>query len=152
MLMQEPEQGQPSRRQGREQNAAYPGYTGRYEPGQQQEPFEEMAADDYQAQKLAPQVGLSARGIALAILAIILSSLGFFLTVAGVVSSAIVLRYAHGEQALLAAGVIGLVSSILNMLVCIAFFVTAVVILAIRANRTRVRSWRGSWGWRMRSR
>src|SRR6266436_2443068 len=72
-------------------------------------------------------------------LLIILSSIGFFFTVAGIVGSAIVLKYAHGQQEILAGGVIGLVSSIVVLLVCVAIFVIAVVALAIRTGRVRGR-------------
>ena len=98
--------------------------------------------DDSQAQKISAQEELSPLGKALAILAIILSSLGFFLMVAGIVASAIVLKDAHGQQELLAAGVIGLVSSIVVLLVCVAFWVIAVVTLAIRTSRARRRTMR----------
>src|SRR5258708_28412988 len=63
-----------------------------------------------------------------------------FFTVAGIVGSAIVLKYAHGQQEILAGGVIGLVSSIIVLLVCVAIFVIAVVALAIRTGRVRGRT------------
>src|SRR5258708_12766991 len=75
--------------------------------------------DDSQAQKISAQEELSPLGKALAILAIILSSLGFFLMVAGIVASAIVLKNAHGQQQLPAPALIGLVLSLFLLLMCV---------------------------------
>jgi hypothetical protein len=126
MRMQEPEQWQQS--------------------GQQQEPIEVVAGDDYQEQKIYPQEDLSWRGKALGIMMIILSSIGFFPSVAGIVASALVLKYAKGQEVLLVAGVLGLLSAILVMLVCIAIFVIAVVALALRAGSARRRVGCVRWG------
>jgi len=63
----------------------------------------------------------------------------FFLAVAGIVGSSIVLEYVNGQEAILAGGVIGLVSSILGVLVCIGIFVIAVVTLALRVRSVRRR-------------
>jgi hypothetical protein len=126
--MQEPEQWQPSGQQwqaGQEYGEYRADYPGSYEPERQQ--------------KVYPQEEPGLRGTALSIFAIILSSIGFFFTVAGIVGSAIVLKYAHGQQEILAGGVIGLVSSIVVLLVCVAIFVIAVVALAIRTGRVRGR-------------
>ena len=79
-------------------------------------------------------------GTALGIFAIILSSIGFFLTVAGIVASAIVLQYGHEQQAVLVGGVIGLLSSIGAMPMCVAIFVVSVVVLALRTRRVRLRA------------
>ncbi len=98
---------------------------------------EEYEAD--QEQKIYPQTSRWLNGTVLAIFAIICSSIGFFLTVAGIVGSAIVLQYGHALQAVLAGGIIGLLSSIGAMLMCIAIFVFAVVTLAFRARRMRGR-------------
>lgn len=95
-------------------------------------------AEDYeteQEQKIYPQTSRGLNGTALAIFAIIFSSIGFFLTVTGIVASAIVLQYGHQVQSVLAGGIIGLLSSIGAMLMCIAIFVFAVVTLALRARR-----------------
>jgi len=46
------------------------------------------------------------------------------------VGSAVVLKFAYGQQAVVAGGVIGLVSSILALLVFVAIFVVAVIALA----------------------
>jgi hypothetical protein len=126
MRMQEPEQWQQS--------------------GQQQEPIEVVAGDDYQEQKIYPQEDLSWRGKALSIMMIILSSIGFFPSVAGIVASALVLKYAKGQEVLMVAGVLGLVSAILVMLVCITIFVIAVVALILRSSSTRRRTVRAGWG------
>jgi hypothetical protein len=72
-----------------------------------------------------------------------LSSLGFFLTLAGIVGSALVLKFANGQQTLLAGGAIGLVSSILALLVFVAIFVVAVVALARPYVVRRLRRSRG---------
>jgi len=118
---QEPEQWRPSEQEWQanqpygEYRAEYPG---RYEQAQQQ--------------KIYPQTESEQRGTGTmpGIVTILLSSLGFFVTLAGIVASAIVLKYANGQQALLAGGVIGLVSSILVLLVFVAIFVVAIVALA----------------------
>lgn len=128
MHMQEPEQWQQSGQEwqaSQEYGEYRADYSGKYEPEPQQ--------------KIYPQEGRWLSGSALGIFAIILSSVGFFLTVAGIVASAIVLKYANGQQALLAGGVIGLLSSIGAMLICIAIFVVSVVVLALRARRVRRR-------------
>ncbi len=125
MRMQEPEQWQPSGQEwqaSQEYGQYRADYPGKYESEQQQ--------------KIYPQEERGMRGTSLVLLTmIILSSVGFFLTVAGIVGSAIVLRYANGQQFVLAGGGIGLASSIIVMLVCIAIFVIAVVALAIRTRR-----------------
>ena len=118
------------------------------QPGQQLQPDQDYSdgysanrvdyAEDYeteQEQKIYPQTTRRLNGTALAIFAIIFSSIGFFLTVTGIVASAIVLQYGHQMQAVLAGGIIGLLSSIGAMLMCIAIFVFAVVTLALRARR-----------------
>ena len=88
------------------------------------------------------------RGTSLVLLAvIILSSVGFFLAVAGIVGSAIVLKFANGQQGVLAGGGIGLASSIIVLLICVAIFVTAVVALAIRTSR-RIGIGRSTVQWR----
>ena len=129
MRMQEPEQQQPYGREWQSSqvhNEYCADYTGRYEPEQQQ--------------KIYPQDKRSSRGKALGILAIVLASLGFFIAVAGIVISAIVLKYANGQEDRLIGGVIGLVGSIVVLLVCVAIFVIAVIALAIRARRVRQRT------------
>lgn len=123
MDMQEPERGQQS---GQEWQASQPygeyraEYPGRYEPEPEQQ------------QKIYPQAESEQRGAGtfLGIVAVLLSSLGFFITLAGIVGSAVVLKFANGQQALVAGGAIGLVSSILALLVFVAIFVVAVVALA----------------------
>jgi MFS family permease len=150
MRMQEPEQWQQSRQDWQEQSAFGTEYQGKYEPAQQQESIEAVAGDVYQEQKIYPQEELSWRGKALGIIMIILSSIGFFPSVAGIVASALVLRYANGQEVLLVAGGLGLVSAILVMLVCIAIFVIAVVALALRASSARRRTGRAGWGTRYR--
>ena len=92
-----------------------------------------------QEQKIYPQQSRWLDGTALAIFAIIFSSIGFFFTVTGIVASAIVLQYGHALQAVLAGGIIGLLSSIGAMLMCITIFVFAVITLALRARRVRGR-------------
>ncbi|MFL5627371.1 MAG: hypothetical protein ACJ788_17485 [Ktedonobacteraceae bacterium] len=143
MRMEEPEQRQ---RLGQEWQASqeFGEYSAEY-PGrdesEQQEYIEVVARDDSQ-QKIYPQRAWSPRGKMPGILAIVLSSIGFFIAVGGIVVSAIVLKYAHGQQEWLAGGVIGLVGSIVVMLVCIAIFVTAVVMLSLRGRRGR--RWTGT--------
>jgi len=92
-----------------------------------------------QEQKIYPQKSRWLDGTALAIFAIIFSSIGFFFTVAGIVASAIVLQFGHAQQAVLAGGIIGLISSIVAMLMIIGIFVIAVVTLALRSRRFRGR-------------
>ena len=129
MRMQDPEQWQQSGQewQANQQYGEYHAdYAEGYEPEQQQ-------------QKIYPPEEQRLNSVALGIFAIILSSIGFFLTVAGIVASAIVLKYANGEQAVLVGGIIGLLSSIGAMLICIAIFVFSVVVLALRTRRVRRR-------------
>jgi len=124
MLMQEPEEQQ---WQAKQEYGAY-----RADDSWEQDPE--------QAQKIQPQEELRLRGKILAIFAVILSSLGFFFTVAGIVASALVLQGANGNQAeVLAGGGIALASSILAMLVFVAIFVIAIVTLAGRRGRSRGR-------------
>ena len=125
MRMQEPEQWQTSQE---------------YSEGYSTDSVHYSAAyDSEQEQKIYPQKSRWLDGTALAIFAIIFSSIGFFLTVAGIVASAIVLQFGHAQQAVLAGGIIGLLSSIGAMLMCIAIFVFAVVTLTLRARRVRGR-------------
>jgi hypothetical protein len=116
MQMQEPEQWQ-TNPQYNEYQAGYSRVDG---PKQQE--------------KVYPQTQQSLHK-ALWILTVTLSSIGFFFTVAGIVASAIVLKYANEQAALLAGGVIGLISSIVAMLMCVLIFVMAVVALAGRIKR-----------------
>jgi uncharacterized membrane protein YdbT with pleckstrin-like domain len=140
MRMQEPEQQQPFGRQASQESSEYSAaYTGRYESEQQQEYNEEVARDNYQQEKLHPLDERRRLVTTLGILAIILSSIGFFLAVAGIVVSSIVLKYANGQPEWLPGGIIGLVVSIVILIVCVAFFVAAVVTLAVRARRVRRR-------------
>jgi len=125
MRMQEPEQWQTSQ----EYREGYSADSGHYS--------EEYESE--QVQKIYPQKSRWLDGTALAIFAIIFSSIGFFLTVSGIVASAIVLQFGHAQQAILAGGVIGLLSSIGAMLMCIAIFVFAVVTLALRSRKARRR-------------
>ena len=118
MDMQEPEREQQAGQQWQtsqpygEYRAEYPG---RYQP----EP----------EQKIYPQPEQRGTGTLLGIVAILLSAPGFFISLAGIVGSAVVLKFGNGQQALVVGGVIGLVSSILAMLVFIAIFVVAVIAL-----------------------
>ncbi|HEY6285140.1 MAG TPA: hypothetical protein VIX20_05720 [Ktedonobacteraceae bacterium] len=127
MRMQEPEQSQSSQEysQGYNANSAL-----------NSEDFESE-----QEQKIYPQKSRWLDGTALAIFAIIFSSIGFFFTVAGVVASAIALQFGHAQQVVLAGGITGLISSIVAMLMCIGIFVIAVITLALRTRRVR-RRWR----------
>jgi uncharacterized membrane protein len=78
---------------------------------------------------------------ALWIITTIISSIGFFFTVTGIIASAIVLEYAkyaeyaNGQEELLVGGVMGLISSILVMLVCTLIFVIAIIALASQTKR-----------------
>jgi hypothetical protein len=142
MRMQEPERWQQARQEeGQEGSVLGAAYTGRYYPEAQQEYIEVVAGDDYQEQKIHPQETVSSHRTVRSTTAIILSSIGFFLTLAGIILSAIALQFANGQQTMLQAGVIGLVSSIVVMLVCIAIFVIAVVTLVTRLRRER--GWTG---------
>ena len=78
-------------------------------------------------------------GTVLRVIAIILSSLGFFLSVVGIIVFALVLKYAYEQGQGLAGGLVGLLASILVLIVCVAIFATAVVTLAPRTRRLRTR-------------
>jgi hypothetical protein len=125
MRMQEPEQWQTSQEYSEGYSADRVDYSEEY--------------NSEQEQKIYPQKSRWLDGTALAIFALLFSSIGFFFTVAGIVASAIVLQFGHTQQAVLAGGIIGLLSSIGAMLLCIAIFVFAVVTLALRARRRRRR-------------
>jgi hypothetical protein len=141
MDMQEPERRQQANQESQsgqpygEYRAEYPG---RYEPEPEQQ------------QQIYPQAESRQRGAGtlLGIVAILLSSLGFFLTLAGIVGSAVVLKFANGQQALVAGGAIGLVTSILALLVFVAIFVIAVIVLARPYVIERMRGYRGPSRWR----
>ena len=135
MDMQEPERRQQSDQEW-QANQPYGGYRaeyqGRYEPEPEQQ------------QKIYPQAESQQRGagMLLGIGAIFLSSFGFFLTLAGIVGSAIVLRFSNGQQAVVAGGIIGLVTSILALLIFVAIFVVAIIALTVRrlrGSRGRIR-------------
>lgn len=129
--MQEPEQWQQPEQQRQSSQEYSKGYSADSDYSEEYESEQE--------QKIYPQNSRWLDGTALAIFAIIFSSIGFFLTVAGIVASAIVLQFGHAQEAVLAGGIIGLLSSIGAMLMCIAIFVFAVVTLALRARRVRRR-------------
>ena len=136
MQRHEPEQGRQSAQEwqmGSEYSAYDAGYSASYNSQLEQ-------------QKIYPQE--ARQGAGFAILAIVFSSLSFFLTVAGIVGSAIVLQFANGQKAILAGGAIGLATSILVMLICVASFAIAVIALArpgaFASRRGRV--FRGSIG------
>lgn len=130
-----------------EQGAYRVGYVGSYEA---------------ERQKIHPGEG-QGQSSALHIVAIVLSSVGFVFSIPGVVGSAIVLQAAQSgigfqaHPAIIAGGVLGLVSSILAMLVFIAIFIVAVVLLARRialkrgagrnASRSRSIGSLGNLGW-----
>jgi len=134
MQMQEPEQWQQS---GQEWRASQE--DSEYRAGYAQNAQYAGGFESEQQQKIYPQEERWLNGTAFGIFAIILSSIGFFLGVAGIVGSSIVLEYANKQQAILAGGVIALVSSILGVLVCIGIFVIAVVTLALRVRSVRRR-------------
>ena len=134
MRMQEPEESQQSQRQRQVSHEYSEGYSAGsvYDPA---------GYESEQEQKIYPPKSRWLDGTALAIFAIIFSSIGFFFTVAGIVASAIVLQFGHAQQAVLAGGIIGLISSIVAMLMCVGIFVIAVITLALRSRRAR-RRWR----------
>lgn len=137
MNMQEPERRQQSDQewQGNQPYGAYRAeQPGRYEPEPEQQ------------QKIYPQAesGQRGAGTLLAIAVILLASPGFFFALAGIVGSAIALKFSNGQQAVVVGGVIGLLASILALLMFVAIFVVAVLALARRfagGARGRVR-WR----------
>ena len=92
---------------------------------------------EIEQQKIHPYGPQQKQGYVFHILMIVISSLGFVFTVMTLIASAIVLRSADGSQPLIFGGVLGLVSSILAMLTCIAIFVLAIVFLAVAVARRR---------------
>ena len=140
MQMQEPEQQQQQQWQAKQEYSGYRAeYPGTYQAEQQQTYEAGLAANDYQGQKIYPQARPSQHGKVLATLGIIFSSIGFFVTLAGIIISSLVLQYSDGRHVWLMGGGIGLAASILGMLVCIAIFVFSVVWLALRSRRARRR-------------
>lgn len=131
MQMQEPEQWQANQESSQNYGEYRADYSGRFEQEQQQ--------------KIYPQEEGGSLGTVFSMVTTLLSSIGFFLAVAGIVASGIVLKFAFGQPELVAAGVIGLVSSIILLLILIAIFVLSVVYLALRSGRIRGRIRRGRW-------
>ena len=125
MQMQEPEQWQQS---GSEWQASQE--YDEYQAGYSRED------ESRQQQKIYPQIEQSLQK-AFWIITVILSSIGFAFTTTGIVASAIVLKYANEQGELLTGGIIGLISSIMALLICVAIFVIAVVTLAGRIKRGR---------------
>ncbi len=111
----------------REDSGYRAGDLGRYEQGQ--------------LQKIYPQETLRPEGKVFGIATVILSSCVFLLAVAGTIASAIVLQQyiaTINQDAIVAAGAIGLISSLGVMLLCVAIFVMAVVTLRRQARGKRV--------------
>ena len=106
MQMQEPEQWQQS---GQEWKASQE--DSEYRAGYAENAQYAGGFESEQQQKIYPQEERWLNGTAFSIFAIILSSIGFFLAVAGIVGSSIVLEYVNGQEAILAGGVIGGISS-----------------------------------------
>jgi hypothetical protein len=139
MRMEEPRQWQSSEQEWQKQDTASTGYSGnteRYEPDQQ-ESIDMGAGGNYQAQKISPPEELSTLGKVLGTFAIIFSAMGFVLMVIGIVGAGLALRNAHGLPQAMAGGILGLVSSILGMLIFIAFFVTSIIVLTVGIYRAR---------------
>lgn len=135
MQMQEPEQQQQWQEGYAHEGyrAEYPAYE--YESDQQPAYDTGFAANDYQEQKIYPQPKQRQRGKVLPILGIIFSSTGFFLSLAGIILSSLELQFAHGEQAHMVGGGIGLTLSILLMLICIAIWVFSIIRLTLHSVR-----------------
>jgi hypothetical protein len=135
MRMQEP---QPQRQGGQEAQAkqdpdfASAAYAGSFD-AEQPEYIEVVAQEDDRQQKIYPRTRHTGRGNIPGLVAIVLSSLGFCVAIAGIIVSAIVLRYGHA--AMRVGGALGLAGSILGLLVCIAVFVISVIFLTLRARR-----------------
>jgi uncharacterized BrkB/YihY/UPF0761 family membrane protein len=125
MQMQEPEQRQANQESGQNYAGYRADYSGSFASEQQQ--------------KIYPQEERSSLGAVFSMVITLLASIGFFLAVAGIVASGVVLKFASGQPDLVAGGVIGLVSSIILLLILIAIFVLSVVYLALRSVRARGR-------------
>jgi hypothetical protein len=143
-MMNEMEMQEPERRQRSDQEwqtgKTYGEYRAEYPGMNESEPEQKIYPQDEPEQR--------GSGTLLGIAAILLSSLGFFITLAGIVGSAVVLKFANGQQALVAGGVIGLVSAILALLVFVAIFVIAVVALARPYVAKGLKRPRGRLRWR----
>lgn len=129
MQMQEPDQWQANSESNPNYGEYQVGYSGTFDS----------------KQKIYPQEERDMLGTAFSMVTTLLSSIGFFLAVAGIVASGVVLKFASGQPELVAAGVIGLVSSIILLLILIAVFVLSVVYLALRSGRVRRRIRRARW-------
>jgi hypothetical protein len=125
MQMQEPEQWQQPESEW-QRNQEY----GEYQTGYSTE------NEHIQQQKIYPHTEQGSHKTFWAI-TILLASMGFLFTITGIIASSLVLEYTNGPGPLIAGGVIGLVSSILALLICIGIFVIAVVALAGRIKRGR---------------
>src|SRR5579884_605408 len=140
MQMQEPEQQQWQAEQEYSQYQAT--YSDSGEVDQQQAYEAGLAASDYQDQKIYPQA--RQRSKVPPVLGIIFASIGFFVTLAGIIISALALQFSNGRHLWPVGGGVGLAASILLMLVSIAIWVLSLVMLLLRSRRTHSRkSFRG---------
>jgi hypothetical protein len=106
---------------------------------QEQSGYQTSYAENYQSEQRKIQPYEQQRqGYALHIVAIVLSAIGFCLSIVGIVGATLVLQAARYSVGFLAGrmfivgGVLALVSSILVIFVFIAIFVVALVLLARR--------------------
>ena len=141
MSMQEPQQYQQAGRWPEQSDdsyqVGYPG-SGGYDADQRQR----AAANAYQdqEQKIYPQESADTfrRGLKIiCILAIVFSSIGFLFATLGIVASTVVLGFADGSSALLGAGALGLFCAVVTLLLLVAIFIAAIVVLAINSRRSK---------------
>lgn len=146
MRMQEPEQYQQPNQEWsterqfdytQQQKQEYEQQQGYESPSYQAGYSNDYAA--YAQEKIDPRQKRKQRSKVPFILLIIFSSIGFGLSVTGIVLSSLALQHARQYEASMTPGVIGLVSSIIVMVACILLFVLAVVVLSLRAGRAAMR-------------
>lgn len=146
MQMQEPERRQQSRQRQEGSNDYAQGYPSVPQEQSGQPDYVEVVVGEepYQEQKIHPQNDMRARIGVMPVAGMVLSAIAFCASIAGIVLSAIVLKYGPvGSDSKLAGGV-GLAAAIFVLLLSIAIFVISVIVLAVRYSRARGRSWRAA--------
>src|SRR5690349_10697435 len=137
MQMQEPERRQQQER-SRDYAEGYPSVP-QEQPGQPDYVEVVVGQEPYQEQKIHPQNDMRARIGVMPVVGMVLSAIAFCASIAGIVISAIVLKYAPVPDARIGGGV-GLAIAIFVLLLSIVIFVVSTIVLAIRYGRARGRS------------
>jgi len=146
MQMQEPERRQQSRQRQERSNDYAEGYSSVPQEQLGQPDYVEVVVGEepYQDQKIHPQNDMRARIGVAPVAGMVLSAIGFCASIAGIIISAIILKYSPAGLDSKLAGGIGLAAAIFVLLVCVIIFVISVIALAVRYSRARGRNWRSA--------